>query len=155
MMPEPTLRNHWLRQILQDSNVAPWLVKSASLLLPLIPEALKEIEKVVEEETQAPVVNANASNDTDKKEEVAPVDAKDENVADTGSTDDDTAKETEGGIDVSAEYEIAVENKIKVIRSKGWYNLFDTVEDGAKINESGLRAAAVEAAIEDYLKDED
>lgn len=116
---------------------------------------VNKFEKVVEEETQAPVVNANASNDTDKKEEVAPVDAKDENVADTGSTDDDTAKETEGGIDVSAEYEIAVENKIKVIRSKGWYNLFDTVEDGAKINESGLRAAAVEAAIEDYLKDED
>ena len=31
----------WLRQILQDSAVAPWFVKSASLLLPLIPEALK------------------------------------------------------------------------------------------------------------------
>lgn len=36
----------WLRQILQDSNVAPWFVKSASLLLPLIPEALKKVESI-------------------------------------------------------------------------------------------------------------
>jgi membrane protein required for colicin V production len=36
----------WLRQILQDSVVAPWFVKSAVLLLPLIPEALKILPSV-------------------------------------------------------------------------------------------------------------
>jgi len=36
----------WLNQILQSSKLAPWFAKTASLLLPLIPEALKKLESI-------------------------------------------------------------------------------------------------------------
>ena len=36
----------WLKQILQDSSVAHWIMKSAALLMPLIPETLKMLPSV-------------------------------------------------------------------------------------------------------------
>jgi len=103
-------------------------------------EKVADEELATEDTTEAPAT------------EDAPVADEAPEVNDNDAGEDDAPEAAPEEDDVTEEFPIAVENKIKVVKTKGWYNLFDTTEDDAQINEKGLRAAAVEAEIEDYLE---
>jgi hypothetical protein len=111
-------------------------VESASDLTVIFKNKFK---KVVEEDTP----------DTDIPEK------KEDNPEETEALEETEAPEEieNGGENVTSQFDIAVENNIKVIKTKGWYNLFDSEEEDAKINDNGLREAGVVDAIENYLKD--